>query len=122
LERQSRFDRWERENEAPRLLTEVANLVSLRIEVAERDPGLTMPGIRHTLHIVVSNAAALFQLPCGNPGCLGGGHDITESILRGLRAGQPQTRGEAECVGSVGEEPCLRRLAFASVATYETAS
>src|SRR5690606_22800972 len=108
----SRFERWKRENDAPRLRSHVSDLESLRLELSERGPGGTTPGTRHTLHIIVSNAAALFQIPCSDPECQGGGHDITEAVLRGLMAHLDSTTGDDVCIGNVGTTQCGRRLRY----------
>lgn len=114
----NRFERWKQENDAPRLRSRVADLKSLRLELSERGPSGITPGTRHTLHIVVARAAALFRIPCSDPECEGGGHDITEVVLRGLLARVDTTTGDDVCGGRVGTIQCGRRLRYLSFAGY----
>jgi hypothetical protein len=109
--------RRRREDEAPRLRTRVPNLVSLRLEVEERRAAGVAVDSRHVRHIVDS-APALFVLPCGDPACKDGGHDVTSQMLRGLLAGTPRFEVEDACAGDVGTARCGRILKVTAIATY----
>jgi hypothetical protein len=108
-------DRRRREEDAPRLCDEIPDLVSLRLEIEERS-GVTM--IKHVRHVVVDRAPSLFVVPCGDPRCTGGGHDITAALMRALRARQTAARGDDECDGSTGASPCGRAMHFEALARY----
>jgi hypothetical protein len=109
--------RRRREDEAPRLRSQVPNLVSLRLEVEERRSSAIAVESRHVRHIVDS-APALFMLPCGDPVCKEGGHDLTTQIMRGLLAGTVKFEVEDVCAGDVGTARCGRILKVTAIATY----
>ncbi|RLB45180.1 MAG: hypothetical protein DRI90_28735 [Deltaproteobacteria bacterium] len=74
----SRFEeRRSRENDAPRLRDRIPQLQSLRLELSEYRQGGTSPMGRHTRHIVVERAPALFIIPCGDHNCDDGGYNRT---------------------------------------------
>jgi hypothetical protein len=108
-------DRRQREEDAPRLCDEIPDLVSLRLEIEERS-GVTV--VKHVRHVVVDRAPSLFVMPCGDPRCTGGGHDLTEAMMRALRAHQTSARGDDACYGSTGPSPCGRVMHFEAVARY----
>jgi hypothetical protein len=108
-----------REDNARRLRDELPSLLSLKIEFEERAGPTAV--VRHTRHVVVGRAPALFLVPCGDHGCKGREHDLTEKIMRGLRAGETSFRGEDSCQGIV-PDGCLRVLRFEAVATYAPTS
>ena len=110
-------ERRRREDEAPRLRTRVPSLVSLRLEVEERRPASPAVDSRHVRHIVDS-APALFVIPCGDPACKNGGHDVTDAILRGLAAGSARFEVEDVCAGDIGTAQCGRVLKVTAIATY----
>lgn len=112
-------ERRRREDEAPRLHSEVPRLRTLRLDIEERSDGRSVAEPTHVRHVVVASAPALFLLPCGDPHCKDGGHDITHSVVRYLRAGEVRFEGEDSCSGSVGTGSCARVLHFVGVATYE---
>ncbi|SRR6266702_895525 len=100
-----------REDKAPRLLDEVRNLTSLDIDVAH--------GESHFLwRIVVERAPALFELACPEPTCTNGGHDLTLSIMRALRASSARFEGDGVCRGNVPLGNCGRILKYVARATY----
>ena len=70
-------ERRRREEEAPRLLTAIPTLESLRLEIEERRAGGSLSEAAHVRRIVVERAPALFVLPCHDAACKGGGHDVT---------------------------------------------
>jgi hypothetical protein len=113
----TRTERWKRENDAPRLKTEVPALLSLKLEIDEVYEGHSVGSARCVRHIVVSTAAARFEIPCSDTRCENGGHDITDSILRPLRAAVQEFSGEDVCHGFVGDRGCGRVLKFVAHAT-----
>ncbi len=111
-------ERRKREDEAPRLVTEVPRLKTLQLEMEERSGGSTVAEPKHMRRIVVEHAPALFVIPCGDSRCKDGGHDITHMVLRSLRAGEPVFEGEDVCNGSQGSGQCSRVLHYMAKATY----
>jgi hypothetical protein len=110
-------ERRRREDDAPRLCDEVPDLVSLRIEIEERS-GVT--GTEHIRRFVIDRAPALFLVPCGDPRCTGGEHDLTTPVMRALRAHEKVFEGDDVCMGSVGPNPCSRVLHFDAIAEYRS--
>jgi hypothetical protein len=112
-------DRRKREDDAPRLAAEVPALATLSLSVEERRGTVTSAESKHVRHVMVDRAPALFLVPCGDPSCEGGGYDLTNSILRELRAGRREFAVEDECIGSVGSARCGRLLKATATATYK---
>jgi hypothetical protein len=110
-------ERRQREDDAPRLSAEAPDLRSLRLEVEEQGGSAAPKYIRR---IVVDSAPALFLLPCGDPRCVDGGHDVTISVMRAIRSHSPSFDGTNDCVGSVGSSACARVIHFSGVAEYRT--
>jgi hypothetical protein len=112
-------ERRRREDEAPRLIAEIPNLRSLRLDVDEHNrDGIVSTEPAHIRRIVVDSAPALFFLPCGDARCKDGGHDITRSVMQALRAGETRFEGEDECGGSQGSGQCGRILRYVGSATF----
>jgi len=111
-------ERRRREDEAPRLHDQVPSLVSLRIEVEDRD-GVIAEN-KYTRRIVIERAPALFLVPCGDLRCSGGEHDLTADVIKALRSGVTSFHGEDACGGSLPLGRCTRVLRFEAVATYRT--
>ncbi len=110
-------ERREREDGAPRLCREAPDLVELRLEIEERSgAGAT----KHTRRILVDRAPALFLVPCGDPRCTSGGHDITTTVMQALRAHAKGFTGEDRCSGSLGPSECAREIHFEGVAEYRS--
>ena len=108
-------ERRRREDEAPKLCDEVPALASLCLEIEESfGSGAT----RHTRRIVVDNARALFLVPCGDPRCTDGEHDLTTHVMRALRERQTSFGGSDDCAGNLGTSVCLRVLRFDGTAEY----
>jgi hypothetical protein len=103
-------ERRKREDEAPRLRTAVPRLDTLRLEVEEHPGASSIGGTKHVRLIVVEHAPALFLMPCGDPGCRDGGHDVTSPILRALRDRNPRFQGDDTCAGHVLTDSMLRHL------------
>ena len=111
-------ERRKREDESPRLLAEVPRLQSLALEIEERSDAGAVAEPTHVRRVVVQHAPALFVLPCGDPRCRDGGHDVTQAIMRALRAGETRFEGQDACTGSIGTVNCSRVLHFVGIATY----
>jgi hypothetical protein len=109
-------ERRKREDDAPRLHEQVPNLISLRLDIADRSS--VADGSDHIRRVVVDHAPALFLLPCGDPRCADGEHDLTLTVMRALRSNQTSFRGTDSCMGSVGPSACSRVLQFEAVAAY----
>ena len=108
-------ERRRREDESPRLCDEAPELLSLRLEVDERGSAAAPKYIRH---IVVDTAPALFFLPCGDPTCVDGGHDVTTEVMRALRSRSQFFDGTDGCFGSMGSSSCGRVVHYSAVAVY----
>jgi hypothetical protein len=96
----------------------VPELVSLRLTIQERSTGGTMSAPKHLRHVVVGRAPALFLIPCGDPRCTEGGHDVTSTVMDALRARRTAFEGQHECNGEVGSSPCLRVVHYEGLAEY----
>lgn len=113
-------ERRKREDAAPRLLAQVPNLESLQLEIQERREDTVVAETQHVKRIPVhQHAPAFFELPCHDSFCNGGGHDVTEKVLRALRAGLTRFEGEDACSGQTGSAPCQRVLRYVGTATYK---
>ncbi len=111
-------ERRRREDESPRLQTEVPKLDDLRLDLEERRPGIVSAEVSHIRRVVVAHAPAMFEVPCSDPSCLDGGHDLTSGVLRALRQGNVTFEGEDTCLGQVGNASCERILRYVGTATY----
>jgi hypothetical protein len=110
-------ERVDRENAAPRLIREVPRIASLRINMAEYREESTEAFSRHTRHVVVARAPALFRYACGQ-GCTDGGFDFTYDIMRALRTGSCDFHGKGVCHGTRFQADCRNRVEFDAFATY----
>jgi hypothetical protein len=113
-------ERRQREDDAPRLSAAVPKLESLGIRVHEGNPGISNPAGSHTRRVVVATAPALFVVPCGDSQCQGGGHELTNELLAGLRAQKVQFEGEVACRGAIGGSECRRVLRYVATASYRS--
>jgi hypothetical protein len=113
-------ERREREDAAPRLRNRVARLLTLSIEIDDHFGSATMAQTRYVRHVVVERAPALFQIPCSEPSCEDGGHDVTRAVMQALLAGEREFSGEDVCYGWRGGERCERVLRFVGHATYSS--
>jgi hypothetical protein len=111
-------ERRRREDEAPRLATEVPKLKTLKLEIEERSGGSSVAEPKHMRKVMVDHAPALFLIPCGDSRCKDGGHDITHLVLRSLRAGETTFEGNDVCAGSQGSTQCSRIMHYVATATY----
>jgi hypothetical protein len=114
-------ERRQREDQAPRLIDEVPSITSLRLRIEESRGESTIAEAGHVRPVVVASAPALFEFPCGDKSCKGGGHDFTNILMQRLRAKDPQFEGDHACEGSLGsaEAPCNRVMRVIATATYE---
>lgn len=111
-------ERRRSEDAAPRLCDEVPDLLSLRLDIVERAGALE---IRHVRHVVVDRAPALFIVCCNDTQCSNGVHDLTETVMRALRARLTTFHGDDDCNGSISglpPSPCKRVLHLDAVAAY----
>lgn len=111
-------ERWQREDESRRLSLEVQGLLTLKIVIEEWRDEQFISGARYTKHVIVTGAPARFEVPCGEPRCLDGGHDITSELMRALRDQRATVEGRSECRGGFGDRGCTRVVRFAAFATY----
>jgi hypothetical protein len=111
-------ERRRRENDAPRLLSLVPKLESLRLVLEEHRAGGSRAEPAHARPIVVARAPALFFFPCQDSGCKEGGHDITAAVCSALRTGKERFAGEDRCRGQTGTAECGRLMKYVATATY----
>jgi hypothetical protein len=111
-------ERRRREDDAPRLLQQVSGLKELELHFEEYQGDGEVLASRHIRHVVVDRAPALFEVPCQEPKCRDGGHDLTQEIRRALRASTLEFDGEDRCRGTLGTSECHRILRFVGRATY----
>ena len=107
-------DRRRKEDEAPRLCSQVPDLTSLRLDVHEQ---VGAGGINHIRRFVIEHTPALFVVPCGDPLC-NGAHDLTTAVMRALRAREASFRRTDPCAGFAGLASCPRVLHFEATAEY----
>jgi len=93
-------------------------LKSLRLELEEFAEGHAISGTRRIRHIVVEQAAALFEIPCSDTKCEDGGHDITQLLMSELVQQKGAFTGKSSCAGYLGGHPCGRVLEFKARAEY----
>jgi len=118
-EAQQRFaDRRKREDDSPRLSEELPNLAALKLTVEERRATAVVAESKYVRHVIVDRAPALFDIPCGDPSCSGGGHDVTQQLMRQLRSAAVEVMVEHECNGGVGTAHCGRILRVIGAPTY----
>lgn len=110
-------ERREREDAAPRLHDVIPRLTSLALEIKEARDGEV--SVNYTRRVVVERAPALFEIPCTDPDCKQGGHDVTASILRELRGAKTRFEGEHTCDGQLGRGACNRVLRYVGLAEYQ---
>ena len=111
-------ERRQREDDAPRLRNEVWHLDELSIEISEFRFGGTMLAARYTRRIVIDRAPALFEIPCSEERCTGGGFDLTHDVMRALKSRYARFDGEDVCAGQVGSGPCGHVLRYVGRASY----
>ena len=108
-------ERRRREDEAPKLSSQVPDLTGLKLDIEERaGAGAT----KHTRRLLIDRAPALFLVPCGDPRCVDGGHDLTTDVMRALRAKETTFSGNDDCTGTLGSSVCCRVVHFEATAEY----
>jgi hypothetical protein len=112
-------ERRRREDEAPRLLTVIPKLESLKFKIEEYRSGGSLPEAAHVRPIILARAPALFFFACQDSSCRDGGHDVTVEVTSSLRRGETEFRGEDACRGQTGAATCSRILRFTATATYK---
>lgn len=115
---QQAAERRQREDRAPRLKAEVPALETLKLQIEEHRQGASVPETVHVKHVAVAHAPALFDLPCLDTTCTGGGHDVTHQVLAALRSKSARFQGEHACNGTTRTAPCTRVLRYVGIATY----
>jgi hypothetical protein len=113
-----RSERWERENAAPRLKQLVPEIEALRLSMVENRGGYPVNGTRRVQHVMVNTASTLFEIPCSESACQGGGHDLTHTVGPRLRHRRSEFSGSSECTGAIGGHGCDRRLEYSFEAKY----
>jgi hypothetical protein len=112
-----RSQRWERENDAPRLGIVAPTLESLRITLVEKRGQYAVQGTRRVHVVVVARASSHFEVPCGEDGC-DGSHDLSGALAAPLRANRDNFVGKSECRGMMGNRACDRELLYSCDAVY----
>jgi hypothetical protein len=115
----ARSDRWRREDEAPRLKEKVSGITALRFELEEFSEDHAIVGTRRVRHIVVDQAAALFEIPCSDAKCEDGGHDFTRDVLEQLTRRAKLFEAQSTCSGYVQSRACGRILKLVARAEYD---
>ncbi len=111
-------ERREREDNAPRLIAQVPDLTGLKLSIRESSDDMAAASVPYIRRVVVAQASAVFWLPCGNPYCADGGHDVTHVIMDALRHHRAESSGEDRCHGTSGGQECGRIVKFELVAEY----
>ncbi|HMA94145.1 MAG TPA: hypothetical protein VKP30_15750 [Polyangiaceae bacterium] len=114
-------ERRQKEDAAPRLAKEVPSLRTMRLSISFRRGDTIVSDASYVRVVVVPNAPLLFEIPCSDTYCQGGGHQLTQQILDGLKAKKTCFQGEVPCHGSVGSTGtrCTSTLLFQVEATFE---
>jgi hypothetical protein len=112
-------ERRQREDDAPRLLSVAPELSELRLKFHSVQAERPIAGTEYTKLVPVQHASAHFEIPCSDPRCKDGGHDITHDILYALRAHDTALEGEDACRGATGSAPCGRSLHYSMSARYK---
>ena len=116
----ARAERWQREDDAPRLAEQVPQLKQLRLEMSETFEARRVLDSNRIGHIIVARAAARFEVPCSDVRCRDGGHDLTREVMLNLRQQRRSFVGQDQCSGYVGERPCARVLEFVAHAEFDS--
>lgn len=109
-----------REDAAGKFRDRAPDVTSLSLDIRAVGP-LGVNDTHYIRRVVVGQASALFDIPCSDPECLGGGHDMTDAVLLALDARKEQFQGESSCHGRCGERECGQILRYAGAATYRAA-
>ena len=82
-----------------------------RVPALARWPGVIKAGIRSDSLVCLSDMMATYAAITG--------HDLTDEMMRSLKAGDAEFTGEDTCSGYRGSSPCERVLCYTAFATYE---
>ena len=97
------------------MAAELPLLRSARIEIVEN---VANGSTKYSKHVVVARSPVLFIIPCGDPACKDGGHDITSEVMRAFRQHLASAVGESACGGTTGSAQCRRSIQFTVTAQY----
>lgn len=111
--------RRQREDDAPRLAAMAPDVSELNLEIGERASPMGTEVV-YIRRVVLAQAPAHFEVPCGDPQCEDGGHDLTNAVLSALRARETTFTGEDACHGTVRTAPCQRVLRYTGAASYRS--
>ena len=112
------LERRQRQDGATRLQQEAPRLATLRLEIEDHREGENFSEVKYVRPIIVERAPALFEIPCQDPACKEGGHDLTATVLRALRACSTRFEGKDGCGGQIRNGSCDRVLRYVGIATY----
>lgn len=112
-------ERRKAEDDAPRLTAEVPLLRSARIEIVDNSANGSN---KYSKHVVVARSPALFIVPCSDPACRDGDHDITSEVMHAFRQQLESLVGESSCRGMTGSAECRRSIQFTLTAEYAKAA
>ena len=111
------IERRQREDNAPRISGVLPQLSELSIHVDEHS---TITSPRYVRRVVVQSAPALFIVPCSDPNCADGGHDISSDVIKSVRSGLRTFTGTHVCNGQNGTRVCSRTIWYRCEAAYAT--
>ena len=111
-------ERRKREDKAERLRRKVPKLKTLSIRITEKPADGSGYEINYVKHIVIDHAPALFEIPCMERTCKGGGHDLTGKVMHALHRRKTNFAGNDRCEGSIDGEECPIELSYSAEATY----
>jgi hypothetical protein len=114
-------ERRRREEESPRLLTLIPELISVRLELQESRSGGEQVEYTHIKRIALEHAPSVFMIPCGERRCKHGGYDLTSGTMSGLRRREERIEIDDTCMGDVGSSRCGRVLKCVAIAEYAAA-
>jgi hypothetical protein len=115
-------ERRRREEESPRLLTLIPDLVSIRLELQESRGGDgAQVEFTHIKRIALAHAPSVFMIPCGERRCKHGGYDLTSATMSGLRRHEERIETDDTCMGDVGSARCGRVLHCVAIVEYKPA-
>jgi hypothetical protein len=112
------LDRRRRQDEAERLREAAPDLESLELDVREHRVGMPGHEVHYKRFIVVDRAPALFDFPCSDRACEGGGHELTHIVLRHIRRREEHFSGKHVCQGHARDGACKYELSFEANARY----
>jgi hypothetical protein len=114
------LERRRKEDEARRLRDVLPALAELEFELCEERLGMPGHEVHHKRVIVVSRAPALFEFPCSDRSCDGGGHDITAEVLGHLTKGELRFVETHRCEGKSRDSSCEYVLRLEAKAVFST--